>query len=460
MVASPETLQKITQAAKDDEVYAALKRQIATGWPSDAAAVPEELRPYLPFADELVTSNDIVYKGQRILIPATARKWIMERVHRSHIGVNGCLRRARDVVFWPGMTTQIKEWISKCHICQRYQAAAQKEPLLSHPAPERPWQKVGVDIFTFRGKDYVITADYSSSYFEIDRLQSKRVTDIIYCLKGQFARHGIPEIVFTDNSPFTAREFQFFAKMWEFSHQTSSPRYPNSNGKVENAVKTAKMLMMKAVEDKQDPFLALLDWRNTPSEELQLSPAQIMFGRRTRTLMPTSNGLLETPSSQQTQAALSRSKGQQAFYYNRYAKSRPSLAVGQTVRFKVSDDADDWQKGEIADTLPFRSYNIRLPDGTIRRRTSKHVRFTSEPPIVLYDFDTTPISSHGTLDDASSNNQQLTDPSSTLLNAPRPIIKDNRATAVTRPAAQQPQSSPPRVVTRSGRQVIRPARYR
>ena len=182
--------------------------------------------------------------------------------------------------------------------------------------------------------------------------------------------------------------------MWEFSHQTSSPRYPSSNGKVENAIKTAKMLMMKAVEDKQDPFLALLDWRNTPSETLKLSPVQIMFGCRTRTLMPTSNGLLETPSSQQTQAALSRSKDQQAFYlYNRHAKSRPSLAVGQTVRCKVSDDADNWQKGEIADTLPFRSY-IRLQDGTMRRRTSKHVRFTSEPPILPNNFDTTPISSY------------------------------------------------------------------
>ena len=103
------------------------------------------------------------------------------------------------------------------------------------------------------------TVDYLRGYFEIDRLPSKKVCDIVYCLKQQFARHGIPEIVFSDNSPISALEFQNFAKKYEFSHQTSSPGYPQSNGKVENAVKTAKTLMTKAGEAHSDPFLALLD---------------------------------------------------------------------------------------------------------------------------------------------------------------------------------------------------------
>ena len=224
MVASPETLQKIKQAAEEDEIYIALKQQIATGWPPDRHALQEALQSYFTFADELATYNDFVYKGNRIVIPVGARQWIMERLHSSHIGVNGCLRRAREVVFWPGMTSQVKEWISKCSVCQTYQANVKKEPLLSHDVPDRPWQKIGVDIFTFRGQDYLLSADYLSNFFEIDRLQSKRVKDIIYCLKGQFARHGIPEIVFSDNSPFAAREFQCFARAWEFTHNTSSPR--------------------------------------------------------------------------------------------------------------------------------------------------------------------------------------------------------------------------------------------
>ena len=43
----------------------------------------------------------------------------------------------------------------------------------------------------------------------------------------------------TDNGPqFDSAEFAMFAKKWSFKHDTSSPRYPQSNGKAENAVKT------------------------------------------------------------------------------------------------------------------------------------------------------------------------------------------------------------------------------
>ena len=84
-------------------------------------------------------------------------------------------------------------------------------------------------------------------------------------------------------------------KTWEISHHTSSPHYPQSNGRVENSVKIVNNLMNKATEDHQDPFLVLLDLRNTPSKATQLSPAHIVFGRHTRTLMPISDILLQTP---------------------------------------------------------------------------------------------------------------------------------------------------------------------
>jgi len=57
-----------------------------------------------------------------------------------------------------------------------------------------------------------------------------------------------------------------------------------------------------------------------------------------------------------------------------------SLPVGQTVRIKHDND---WRKAEVARVLQHRSYEVRLEDGTTRRCTSRHVRFSSEPPIVL-----------------------------------------------------------------------------
>ena len=205
-VASPVTLQLIRDAAAEDSVYKALTQQIASGWPADPNTVAEELRQYHTFADELVTCQDFVYKGQRLVIPVGARPWILERLHSGHTGINSCLRRARELVFWPGMTAELKQLVAKCHICQTHQDASAREPLLPHEAPHRPWEKVGVDIFTFRSQSYLLTVCYFSNYFEVDRLPSKRVKDIIYALKGQFARHGSPSFVMSDCSPFLASE--------------------------------------------------------------------------------------------------------------------------------------------------------------------------------------------------------------------------------------------------------------
>lgn len=244
------------------------------------------------------------------------------------------------------MAKQIKDKISKCSICLQYETNATKEPLLSHEVPQRPWEKVGVDIFTFKDHDYLITVDYFSGYFEIDRLPTKRIGDVVYCLKQQFCRHGIPDIVFSDNSPFAAREFKVFAANYEFKHKTSSPRYPQSNGRVENAVKIVKRLMTKAIESRSDPFLALLDWRNTPSQQLDKSPVQLLYGRRTRTRLPIEQSLLGAFDTNTREKAIA-AKMRQAHYYNRGAKERPQLAVGQTVRFKQHDNSD-WFKGEIS----------------------------------------------------------------------------------------------------------------
>lgn len=442
MVASADTIAKITAAAKSDDEYCCLIKQIERGWPDAADAVPACLRPYYTYADELSVSCGIVFKGHRIVVPIPVRQYFIDRLHSAHIGVNGCLRRARETVFWPGITKAIKRVAETCQICAHYQQAVQKEPLLSHPPPSRPWEKVGVDIFTYADQDYLLTVDYLSGYFEIDRLPSKAVTNITYCLRQQFARFGLPIEVCTDNSPFLSAEFQRFAERYEFRHTTSSPRYSQSNGRVEAAIKTAKRLMIKAAEANADPFLALLEWRNCPAEQLSpYSPAQLMFGRRTRTRLPTCDKLLDTPTSQAASKALASAKERQAAYYNRSARERPPFSVGQTVRVRF-DERPEWRKAEIADVLPYRSYNVRFEDGTTRRRTSKHVRFSAERPIVIDDDITAQPPAETPLNSAADNKLDTAPPIAETMN-------DNNSAI--RPS--------PVVVTRSGRSVRRPARY-
>ncbi len=90
------------------------------------------------------------------------------------------------------------------------------------------------------------------------------------------------------NGPqFASDEFATFARKWGFEHITSSPHYLQSNGKAENAVKTVKRLFSKCKKNNSSEFMALLDWRNTPTEGLGSSPAQRFLGRHCKTFLPT-----------------------------------------------------------------------------------------------------------------------------------------------------------------------------
>ena len=80
--------------------------------------------------------DGLVFKGERLLIPKLMRPKKKERIHYSHIGVNGSLRRARECMYWPGMTAELKEHIAQCETCSKYEVKQQRETLMSHEVAE------------------------------------------------------------------------------------------------------------------------------------------------------------------------------------------------------------------------------------------------------------------------------------------------------------------------------------
>ena len=279
------------------------------------------------------------------------------------------------------MTAEIKDCVSKCETCNTYQTNEQKEPLIPHDPPKRPWSHVATDLFSFDNKEWFIIVDHWSDYFELNQLSSTNSSSLVKSLKNHFGRHGIPDTLYSDNGPqLASREFKEFASAWHFHHQTSSAHYPQSNGKIENAIKTAKKLLTKAKASGQDPYLAILDWRNTPSPSIGSSPVQRLFGRRTKTLLPTAGTLLQPKIMEETEDKLKERKTKQALFYNKGTKELPELQPGDTVRMKPlpSDKEKQWRKGSVVKQVAPRSYEVDL-QGTMLRRNRIHLVKTKEP---------------------------------------------------------------------------------
>ncbi|CAC5389162.1 unnamed protein product [Mytilus coruscus] len=230
---------------------------------------------------------------------------------------------------------------------------------------------------TFQSKNYLVTVDYYSNYWEVDYLEDTLALTVIRKLRAQFARHGIPDVCFTDNGPqFDCGEFRKFSRLWEFKHDTSSPLYSQSNGKVEQAVQTVKRLMKKSKFDKKDPYLGFLDFRNTPTEGFDNNPAEKLMNRKTRTLLPTKESLLrpKVVAPNKVQIELTKQKQKQQFYYNQGTKDLPTLKNGDTVRIQPSKFNKEWKKGTIKQQVNIRSYEVDVGARTIRRnrRQLKH----------------------------------------------------------------------------------------
>lgn len=364
--------QLIREATDKDEECILIKEYIRMGWPENKYQVDERVRGMWSYRESFEFIEGILFKDNLVFIPRELRAEMIKRVHEGHMGIDRCKRHAREVMFWPRMSHDVEQAVRRCDACREGAARPMREPLHPHHIPDVPWAKVGSDIFQSGNKYFLILVDYFSNYIEVCPLTNIGSKTVIASMKDQFARHGIPEELITDNGPaYASKEFAEFRKEWGFTHNTSSPNYPQSNGRSERSVRTIKNLIAKSKASGTDFYLGLLNYRNTPRDGIG-SPSQLLMGRRLNTKLPVhSDKLRPNYHNSNDYDNIQRKQEKSKLYYDQHARLLPELLPGEQV-IMLDRDKRKYAQVQARAEQP-RSYFVTDSSGRCYRRNRRHL---------------------------------------------------------------------------------------
>ena len=195
--ASGGRLEEIKTAQQADETCRQIMRYCLEGWPQRVFGI---LKKYHSVAAELAIEGGILMRGDRLVIPPSLQKEILDRLHGGHQGVRKCRERAKQSVWWPGLSTQLEDLVRSCSECIKFQSQ-RAEPLKSSPMPSLPWKRVATDLFEWKKTTYLLIVDYYSRWIEIAHLDCLTAKTVVQHTKSIFARHGIPDEVMVLSMP-------------------------------------------------------------------------------------------------------------------------------------------------------------------------------------------------------------------------------------------------------------------
>ena len=392
-----------------DVVLSKLMEAISEGFSNDH----KELSDYMRYRDSLYTSDGVVLYQDRAVIPSSLRRTILEGLHSAHQGVSSMQSRAQSIVFWPGMTLDIQETRSKCRECNRNAPSQAPMPSIQSTPPLTPFEQIFADFFEYGGHHYLITGDRLSGWTEVFSTPTGSVWSgargLIACLRSSFATFGVPDELSSDGGPeFAAGVTKNFLETWDVKHRKSAAYNPQSNGRAEVAVKSAKRLLMSNIGPNgslnSDKFIrALLQLRNTPDPDCNLSPAQIIFGRPIRDSLSFVNRLEKFSNPHvrpmwreawaKKESALRTRFTRSSEALNEHAKQLQPLSIGEKcfIQNQTGNFPTKWHRtGTVVEVCNHDQYVLKV-DGS-GRLTKRNRRFLRSFKPASLAIDNAPLS--------------------------------------------------------------------
>lgn len=287
------TLQQVKQATDEDNQLQNVKKCINTGqWHNFRNC--EEMMTFQKIANDLcATENGVLLRGNRIIIPVSLRRKVVDIAHEGHQGLVKTKSLLREKVWFPGIDSMVEEVVKNCRACASVVKDERMFPLQMSDLPDRPWQFLSADFCgPYPSGDYcLVVIDEYSRFPVVELVKSTSNHSVIPVLDKIFATHGMPDRLKTDNGPpFQSYQFRRFMEYCGIKHRRITPLWPRSNAQSENFMKPLNKAIKSATVEgkswKQELYKFLRNYRATPHTTTGKPPAEVLFGSNIKILLP------------------------------------------------------------------------------------------------------------------------------------------------------------------------------
>ncbi|XP_015279864.1 PREDICTED: uncharacterized protein K02A2.6-like, partial [Gekko japonicus] len=239
--------------------------------------------------EELSVHKGCLLWGDRVVVPTALQQKVLHALHEAHPGIVRMKGLARSYVWWPGIDAEVEAWVKRCPTCQAVRPSPPGAPSQSWESTHTPWSQLHIDFAgPFHGLLFLVMVDSHSKWLEVSPVSATSTKATIRALRKIFATHGLPDTIVSDNgTAFTLEEFQQFLSGNLIRHIRSAPFHPATNGQAERMVRTTKEVLSRLMEGDWERRIAqfLLAQRTMPNPVSGRCPAELLMGRRPRTLL-------------------------------------------------------------------------------------------------------------------------------------------------------------------------------
>ncbi|XP_064477777.1 uncharacterized protein K02A2.6-like [Ornithodoros turicata] len=281
---------------------------------------------------------------------------------------------ARSHIWWETLERDIVAKVQGCTVCQEWQRESKPVSLKPWPFPEKPWSRLHVDFAgPFKSHYFFIVVDAFSKWVEAEVVSSPSAEATVSCLRSIFARHGLPDVIVSDNGPaFVSGAYADFLNRNGVRRLLFPPYHPASNGAAERVVQTLKNKLKKTStgDYKTQLARALFSYRTTAHELTGLSPAELLYGRKLKTAMDLLHPNLRDK--------VSRKQLYSKLHHDRNARMPSDYEPGDAVFARNFRPGPPWVPAVVTRTSRSQSAVVQRPGGLTWTRHQDHLRRGSQ----------------------------------------------------------------------------------